>query len=124
MKLLTQMCWRINQILQIRSNAFALCGGCHLASRKTYDAKLLACYSQQYASDSGRRPPNPTEFMSADRLLMEKIYQLVNEENWNFDDALHENSNVRHDIHAQGKTCLQHRLEEEKGSYPTCEVSP
>ena len=69
----------MNQILQIRSNAFALCGGCHLASHRTFDAKLLASFTQQHATDSGLRSPNLT--MSADRLLMEKIYQLVNEEN-------------------------------------------
>ena len=110
MELLIQMCWedvpqideaslsagawRINQSLQIRSNAFALSGGCHLASHKTFDAKLLACYTQQYATDSGLRSPNLT--MSADLLLMEKIYQVVNEENWNLHDA-HEYSTVRRD---------------------------
>ena len=36
--------------------------------------------------------------MSADRLLTAKIYQLVNEEDWNLDGALHEYSNVRHDM--------------------------
>ena len=36
--------------------------------------------------------------MSADRLLMEKNCQLVNEENRNLDDALHEHSSVRHDV--------------------------
>ena len=36
--------------------------------------------------------------MSADRLLMENIHQLVNEEHWNLDGALHEHSNVRHDM--------------------------
>ena len=46
---------------------------------------------------SGLRPPNLTELMSADRLLMAKIYQFVNKENWNLDDALHE-TNVRHDM--------------------------
>ena len=90
--------WRINQILQIRSNAFALCGGCRLASHNTFDAKLLACYTHQHATDSGLRSPNLSEIMSADRLLMEKIFQLVNEENWNLDDALHEYSSVRHDM--------------------------
>ena len=85
--------WRINQILQIRSNAFALCGGCHLPSHKTFESKLLACFHQPHASDSGHRPPNLTELMSADRLLMEKICLLVNEEHWHFDDA-----NVRHDM--------------------------
>ena len=90
--------WRINQILQIRSNACALCGGCHLASHKTFDAKLLACYTQQYATDSGLRSPNLTELMSADRHLMGKIYQIVKEENWNLDDALHEYTSVRHDM--------------------------
>ena len=29
---------------------------------------------------------------------MEKIYQLVKEEKWNLDDALHEYSTVRHDM--------------------------
>ena len=111
MELLTQACWedvpeideaslsagpwRINQILQIRSNAFALCGGCPSASHKSFDSR--ACYTQQNASGSGLRPPNLTELMSADRLLMAKIYQFVNKENWNLDDALHE-SNVRHDM--------------------------
>ena len=111
MELLTQACWedvpeideaslsagpwRINQILQTRSNAFALCGGCPSASHKSFDSR--ACYTQQNASGSGLRPPNLTELMSADRLLMAKIYQFVNTENWNLDDALHE-SNVRHDM--------------------------
>ena len=52
----------------------------------------------QAVSDSGLRPPNLTQLMSADRLLMETICQLVNEENWNLDDALHEYSNVCHDM--------------------------
>ena len=114
MELLIQMCWedvpeideasfsagpsRINHILQIRSNAFAHCGGCHLAAHKTFDSKLLACYAQPYAADSGLRPANLTELVSADRLLMEKIYLLVSEEHWNLDDALHKYSNVRHDM--------------------------
>ena len=34
--------------------------------------------------------------MLADRLLMEKINQLVNEENWNLDGALRGYSTVRH----------------------------
>ena len=62
--------WRINQILKIRSHAFTLSGRCHLATHKTFDAKLLACYTQQYATDSGLRSPNLT--ISADRHLMEK----------------------------------------------------
>ena len=62
------------------------------------DAKLMACYTQQYAAGNGLRSPNLTELMSADRILVQKIYQLVNEENWNLDDALHEYSTVRHHI--------------------------
>ena len=114
--------WRINQILQIRSNAFALCGGCHLASHKTFDAKLLACYTQQYATDSGLRSPNLTELMSADRHLMGKIYQIVKEENWNLDDALHEYTSVRHDMVAvlqpspRPKLCRSTDEREEKDS--------
>ena len=97
MDLLTQMCWeevpqideasslaglwRISQLLQGRCNAFALSGRFHLASHKTYDAKLLACCAPQYAADSGLRAPNLSELMAADRHLLVKIYQLVNEEN-------------------------------------------
>ena len=95
---LSERPWRINQILQIRSNAFALCGGCHLPSHKTFASKLLACFHQPQSSDSGHRPPNLTEPMSADRLLMEKICLLVNEEHWHLDDALHDHSDVRHDM--------------------------
>ena len=69
-----------------------------MASHKTFDAKFLASYTQQYATDSELRSPNLSDVMSADRLLMEKIYQLANKENWNLDDALHEYSTVRHDM--------------------------
>ena len=55
--------WRIDQILHIRSNAFALCGGCHLALHKTLDAKLLACYTRQYETDSGLRSPKLAELI-------------------------------------------------------------
>ena len=88
--------WRISPLLHVRCNAFALWERCHLASHKTYDAKPLACDTQQYATDSGLRAPNLPELMAADRLLMDKNYQLVNEENCNLDDALHEYSSVRH----------------------------
>ena len=113
MVLLTQMCWevpqideaslsggpwRTNQVLQIRSNAFALCGGCHFASHKTFDAQLPACYTQQYATDSWLRPPNFSELVAPDRHLLEQNFQLVNEETWNLDNALHEYSSVRHDM--------------------------
>ena len=63
--------WRMTEILQIRSNAFAFRGGCHLSSHKTFDAKLLACYTQQYTPDSSLRSPNLSELMAADRCLME-----------------------------------------------------
>ena len=81
-----------------------------MASHKTFDAKLLACYTHQYATDSGLRSPNLSELMSADRLLMEKIFQLVNEENWNLDDTLHEYSSVRHDMVAVFATTSEAKL--------------
>ena len=62
-----------SQILQFWSNAFALCGGCHSSSHKTFDAKLLACYTQQDTPDSGLRYPNLYELMAADRYLMGKL---------------------------------------------------
>ena len=58
--------------------------------------QAIGLLSLPYASDSGLRPTNLTELMSADSLLMEKIHLLVNEEHWNLDDAQHEFSNVRH----------------------------
>ena len=107
--------WRINQILQIRSNAFALCGGCNLASHKTFDAQLPACYTEQYATDSGLRPPNLSELMAADRHLLETFYQLVNEENWNLNDAQHEYSSVRHDMVAVSQPRPKPTTKESKG---------
>ena len=69
-----------------------------MASHKTVDAQLPACYTEQYATDGGLRPPNLSELMAADRHLLETFYQLVNEENWNLNDAQHEYSSVRHDM--------------------------
>ena len=118
MELSTQMCWEdVPQIDKASLSAGAwpnlanpqqrlrALWRCHLASHKTFDAKLLACYTQHHATDRRLRSPNLSELMSADRLLMEKIDQLVNEENWNLDDALHEYSTVRHDMVA----ILQHQ---------------
>ena len=94
MELLTQMCWEdVPQIdeafLSARPGASTRsCRYTATPSRsleglaQTYDSKLLACHTQQYASDSGLCAPNLAELMSADRLLMETTYQLVNEENW------------------------------------------
>ena len=86
------------QILQIWSNAFTLCGGCHSSSRKTFDAKLLACYTQQYTLDSGLRYPNLHELMAADRYLMEKTTNSSMMRIGTTTKRCIESSSVRHDM--------------------------
>ena len=85
-QLSTQMCWEdVPQIDEASLSAAPwpnlanpqqrLCAlwRCHLASYKTFDAKLMACYTHHHATDRRLRSPNLSELMSAGRRLVEKI---------------------------------------------------
>ena len=84
---------------QIFRNAIALCGGAHLAVLKAFDKKILDICAQSLASDSGLRTVNTHELLNADRKLWNKISSL-HSEGWTVDEALHEMTSIRADIHA------------------------
>ena len=84
---------------QIFRNAIALCGGAHLAVLKAFDKKILDICTQSLASDSGLRTVNTHELLNADRKLWNEISSL-HSEGWTLDEALHEMTSIRADIHA------------------------
>ena len=87
------------QTQQIFRNAIALCGGAHLAVLKAFDKKILDICTQSLAPDSGLRTVNTHELLNADRKLWNEISSL-HSEGWALDEALHEMTSVRADIHA------------------------
>ena len=89
--------WKVSSIFQIRRITFALCNACHLANHHTFDLKVLELFLQDHDA-SGLRGPNMVELMRADKVIFQKIFQLVNECDWSLDDALHEYSTVRSDM--------------------------
>jgi len=90
--------WRLSRMLQVRRNAYALSGGCHLANHKILDQKMLAAFTKAYSAESGLRAPSLKEYMEADRVIMKECYKLVNTQSWSLDDAFHELSTVRQDV--------------------------
>ena len=80
-------------------NAIALCGGAHLATLKTFDKKVFDYVTQSMPATTGLRAVNLHELLHADRKLWNEIASL-HAQNWTLDDALHELSNIRSDMHA------------------------
>ena len=89
---------QIAKVLEIRRNAYVLQGVAHLGPWKALDAKMLDLYTTRYGEQSGLRPPNIQEFISADRKIWEGIFQLDNEESWELDNAILEFCHARADI--------------------------
>lgn len=89
---------QIAKVLEIRRNAYVLQGVAHLGPWRALDAKMMDCYTTRYGEQSGLRPPNIQEFISADRKIWENIFQLVNEESWGLDEAILEFCHARADI--------------------------
>ena len=79
-------------------NAIALCGGAHLATLKTFDKKVWEYATQNLPADTGLRTVNLHELLHADRKLWHEIASL-HAQHWSLDDALHELTNVRSDMH-------------------------
>ena len=84
---------------QVFRNAIALCGGAHLATLKAFDKKILDICTQALSADSGLRTVNTHELLQADRKLWHEIASL-RAEGWSLDEALHEMTAIRADVHA------------------------
>ena len=68
----------------------AMCEVCHLASLKEYYLRFIEFLTKRYDQDSGLRPPSILEAQSADKQLMQTMFDLMQERQWTADDALHE----------------------------------
>ena len=79
-------------------NAIALCGGAHLASLKNFDKKIFDYATASTPADTGLRNVNLHELLHADRKLWNEIASL-HSQGWTLDNALHELTHVRSDIH-------------------------
>ena len=80
-------------------NAIALCNGAHLAVLKAFDKKVLDLCAQAMPASSGLRTANTQELLQADRTLWNEMAKLVSE-GWTLDEALHEFTSIRADVHA------------------------
>ena len=66
---------------------------------KAFDKKVLDLCTQPMPASSGLRTANTQELLQADRTLWNKIAKLV-AEGWTLDEALHEFTSIRADVHA------------------------
>ena len=82
----------------VMRNAIALCNGAHLRILKAFDAKGFEA-TQSLAPDSGLRTVQTAELLQADRKLWSEL-ALLHSEGWSLDQALHEMTKVRSDMHA------------------------
>ena len=85
---------------RIFSNAIALCKGAHLAVLKAFDAKVLELCTQTWQPGHGLRNVTAEELLDADRKLWHSIAGLVEDQKFTLDEALHEFTNVRGDVHS------------------------
>ena len=65
---------------------------------QNFDKKFLIYYTKRYPEKAGLRAPNLDETMEADKLLLEEVCHLVNDQEWSLDGALHEMTAVRSDM--------------------------
>ena len=84
---------------RIFRNAIALCKGAHLAVLKALDAKILELCTQVWKPGHGLRNVSTEEMLEADRKIWHCIATLVEEQNFSLDEALHEMTHVRGDVH-------------------------
>ena len=83
----------------VMRNAIALCNGAHLRILKAFDAKVFELATQSLGADSGLRTVHTAELLQADRKLWSEL-AAMHSDGWSLDQALHEMTKVRSDMHA------------------------
>ena len=81
------------------SNAIAICGGAHLRILQAFDKRMFDIATHSLAPDSGLRAVHTQELLQADRKIWAELASLC-AEGWTLDEALHELTKVRSDLHA------------------------
>ena len=80
---------------------------------KQYYMRFINLMTTRMDSETGLRNPTILEAQSADKTLMNIACELVAEQKWNFDDAIHEITFIRAEIN----TLLQPRPELPKQTF-------
>ena len=88
----------IRSLMELHNVAVAMCRGAHLATLKQYSLRFMHYLTQKVDLDTGLRTANVVEAHAADRQIWGFISELLNDRNWNMDDALHEVTHVRQDM--------------------------
>ena len=88
----------IRTLMDLHNVAIAMCRGAHLANLKQYSHRFLHYLTQKVDSETGLRTANVIEAQAADRQIWGIMAELMNDRDWNMDDALHELTHVRQDL--------------------------
>lgn len=80
----------IRSVLELHDRAIALCAGAHLEN--------LNHLTQRVDADTNLRTPTVIEAQAADRQVWTTIAELVNDQQWTMDDAIHELTYIRHNL--------------------------
>ena len=95
----------LRQNFETFSYAMAMLELAHLATMKQYFMRFINLMTVRMDSETGLRNPTILEAQSADKSLMGIACELVTEQGWKFDDAIHEITFIRAEIN----TLLQPR---------------
>ena len=88
----------IRNMLEVHNTALALVGACHLQRLRAYTLKFMGFLTQRLDSDLGLRPPNVLESQAAMEALWQMIHDLVIDQKFTLDNALHEVTHLRSDM--------------------------
>jgi len=80
----------IRNMLDVHNTALALVGSCHLQRLRSYSLKFMGFMTQRLDGDSGLRHPNVLEAQAADKALWQLIHDLVLDQQFSLDNAIHE----------------------------------
>lgn len=95
----------MRQTFETFSYSMAMLELAHLATMKQYYMRFINLMTARMDAETGLRNPTILEAQSADKTLMGIACELVMEQGWNFDDAIHEITFIRAEI----STLLQPR---------------
>jgi hypothetical protein len=88
----------IRNMLDVHNTALALVGSCHLQRLRSYSLKFMGFMTQRLDGDSGLRHPNVLEAQAADKALWQLIHDLVLDQQFSLDNAIHEVTHLRSDM--------------------------
>ena len=88
----------IRNMMDIHNTAMSLVGSCHLQRLRAYSLRFMSFLTQRLDGDSGLRTPNVLEAQAADKQLWNLIHELVLDQGFTLDNALHEVTHLRADM--------------------------